>query len=454
MGNEAGCECADGFEEDSTYAADRGDGAINGKCSRIDPCNPAVGDGYDCSAIIDSSCVTADDFNGACSCNENFLPYELDDDSEHKNYTKFVEKEYFENSADIECVHNSPCEETPCSSEEKKECKVLSVQSMPTAFCKCIAGYEDKNRLLNRILAENTEQLKCEDMGECEAETHDCHADATCTNNSGSYECECNAGFTGDGKDCKDIDECKATENPCKEANKTKCNNSAGTYECSCDDGYEQKDDAKKCTDIDECKATENPCKDANKTKCNNSPGKYECSCDDGFLENTNDDSKEDKPCIACSGPGAVESDGQCTCTDDENALLEGSTCTCNALYEDKEGTCVLLPITNVEDIVCDSDAICQDFSAKCSEGKCACDISINAVAEAKDPAEEHSSGLKLTNACVIKTDCEIFEMKTPCGDNSNCVVGDDNEAGCECADGFEEDSTYAADRGDGPING
>merc|ERR1712003_97549 len=336
-------------------------------------------------------------------------------------------------------------------------------------------------------------------MGECEAETHDCHADATCTNNSGSYECECNAGFTGDGKDCKDIDECKATENPCteanktkcnnsagtyecscddgceqkddakectdidecketenpcKEANKTKCNNSAGTYECACDDGYEQKDDAKECTDIDECKATENPCKEANKTKCNNSPGKYECSCDDGFMESTNDDTKEDIPCIACSGPGAVESNGQCTCTDDENASLEGSACTCNALYGNKLGTCTLLPITNVEDIVCDSDAICQDFSTKCSEGKCACDISINAVAEAKDPAEEHSSGLKLTNACVIKTDCEIFEMKTPCGDNSNCVVGDDNEAGCECADGFEEDSTYAADRGDGAING
>jgi hypothetical protein len=39
-------------------------------------------------------------------------------------------------------------------------------------------------------------------------------ADATCTNNVGSFSCPCNAGYSGDGVTCTDIDEC-ATLAPC-----------------------------------------------------------------------------------------------------------------------------------------------------------------------------------------------------------------------------------------------
>ena len=40
-------------------------------------------------------------------------------------------------------------------------------------------------------------------MNECLQETdNNCHADATCHNNEGSYTCECNSGFTGDGIEC------------------------------------------------------------------------------------------------------------------------------------------------------------------------------------------------------------------------------------------------------------
>lgn len=40
------------------------------------------------------------------------------------------------------------------------------------------------------------------DVDECTANTHDCHASATCTNTVGSFTCACNQGFTGDGKTC------------------------------------------------------------------------------------------------------------------------------------------------------------------------------------------------------------------------------------------------------------
>ncbi|GAB5545702.1 MAG: hypothetical protein SangKO_054620 [Sandaracinaceae bacterium] len=42
----------------------------------------------------------------------------------------------------------------------------------------------------------------CVDDDECAAGTHDCHAQATCTNQPGSYVCTCMPGFTGDGRTC------------------------------------------------------------------------------------------------------------------------------------------------------------------------------------------------------------------------------------------------------------
>ena len=49
----------------------------------------------------------------------------------------------------------------------------------------------------------NTENLilSSSDINECNTNSP-CHANATCNNTEGSYSCECNIGFTGDGFTC------------------------------------------------------------------------------------------------------------------------------------------------------------------------------------------------------------------------------------------------------------
>ena len=92
------------------------------------------------------------------------------------------------------------------------------------------------------------------DTDECsDGELNQCHDNATCHDNDGSYECSCYQGFTGNGFNCSgmnwhdtasncikffdvDIDECFAGTDMCT-SNAT-CINTEGGYNCSCDTGY------------------------------------------------------------------------------------------------------------------------------------------------------------------------------------------------------------------------
>ena len=49
---------------------------------------------------------------------------------------------------------------------------------------------------------------KCIDFDECTETEHNCHKHATCVNSEGSYRCECNVGYRGDGFECDDHNEC------------------------------------------------------------------------------------------------------------------------------------------------------------------------------------------------------------------------------------------------------
>ena len=49
------------------------------------------------------------------------------------------------------------------------------------------------------------------------------------------FECECNAGYSGNGMTCDDVDECLAS--PCSET--AECQNSLGSYSCACPAGFD-----------------------------------------------------------------------------------------------------------------------------------------------------------------------------------------------------------------------
>ena len=43
------------------------------------------------------------------------------------------------------------------------------------------------------------------DIDECTSSIDDCHKDAQCSNTDGAFTCNCNAGFTGDGRQCTGV---------------------------------------------------------------------------------------------------------------------------------------------------------------------------------------------------------------------------------------------------------
>ena len=111
---------------------------------------------------------------------------------------------------------------------------------------------------------------------ECLTGSHACHQDSYCKNTDGSFRCECEIGYVGDGFDCKDVDECSNGMNTCQ-AN-SECKNTIGSFTCFCVTGYDFNDDGE-CVDVDECQF--GPC--GNHMTCQNSFGSYECVCNEGL---------------------------------------------------------------------------------------------------------------------------------------------------------------------------
>ena len=117
------------------------------------------------------------------------------------------------------------------------------------------------------------------DINECQG-ANGCHVNSTCTNNHGSYQCNCQVGFHGDGKNCGNVNECSLKSDSCdKNAN---CKEIVGSYLCQCLHGY--TGNGRQCTDINECSLGIHNCQ--SDLQCKNTPGFFTCQCPKGFTWN------------------------------------------------------------------------------------------------------------------------------------------------------------------------
>ncbi|CAH3133136.1 unnamed protein product, partial [Porites lobata] len=95
-----------------------------------------------------------------------------------------------------------------------------------------------KERERNRELMEEiAREIEMTCLDECEAGLHNCHDDAYCTNTKRSFTCTCKPGYTGDGVNCADINECKTDKHNCDVTSKV-CHNTIGSFGCACKEGY------------------------------------------------------------------------------------------------------------------------------------------------------------------------------------------------------------------------
>ncbi|KAM6255307.1 nidogen-2 [Spheniscus humboldti] len=137
--------------------------------------------------------------------------------------------------------------------------------------CECAAGYRRDGR-------------GCREVDECAEGLSQCGPFTICLNVPGSYRCECRSGYrpAEDGQACVPLapatDPCEDGSHPCAPGDRARClPRAGGRPACECLPGY--TGDGIDCSDVDEC--AENPCHPA--ATCYNTPGSFSCQCRPGY---------------------------------------------------------------------------------------------------------------------------------------------------------------------------
>ncbi|KAG5855571.1 hypothetical protein ANANG_G00050470 [Anguilla anguilla] len=121
----------------------------------------------------------------------------------------------------------------------------------------------------------------------CFTGRHGCDTNAVCRPGQGNqFTCECATGFSGDGRTCHDIDECRERPQVC--GPHATCNNQPGTFRCECTAGYQFASDGQTCIEadrpVDHCQAGTHNCDIPQRARCSyTGSSSYICSCLPGF---------------------------------------------------------------------------------------------------------------------------------------------------------------------------
>uniref|UniRef100_A0A8C5NJS9 Nidogen 2 n=1 Tax=Junco hyemalis TaxID=40217 RepID=A0A8C5NJS9_JUNHY len=159
---------------------------------------------------------------------------------------------------------NLPCHDGSHACEAPARCQ----PGVGTEYtCECPAGYRGDGR-------------GCRDVDECSEGLSQCGPFSVCLNEPGSYRCECRGGYqpAGDGQACVPLappsDPCEAGRHHCAPGDRARClSRGDGRATCECLPGY--TGDGIHCSDVDEC--AQSPCHPA--AICYNTPGSFSCRC-------------------------------------------------------------------------------------------------------------------------------------------------------------------------------
>uniref|UniRef100_A0A8C8LXR9 Nidogen 1b n=1 Tax=Oncorhynchus tshawytscha TaxID=74940 RepID=A0A8C8LXR9_ONCTS len=150
--------------------------------------------------------------------------------------------------------------------------------------------YDSGNQLIRYAMSNKIGSIHSgpPEQNPCFTGRHGCDTNAACRPEEGiQFTCECSTGFTGDGRQCYDIDECREMSEIC--GSHAICNNQPGTFRCECMDGFQFASDGKTCVEvdrpIDHCQRGTNNCDIPERARCSyTGASAYICSCLSGFV--------------------------------------------------------------------------------------------------------------------------------------------------------------------------
>ncbi|KAJ4430235.1 hypothetical protein ANN_22447, partial [Periplaneta americana] len=121
-----------------------------------------------------------------------------------------------------------------------------------------------------------------------------CHPHAQCVfiSSLGQYQCQCNAGYEGDGYECEEIDISCLQADVCDPHATCTYNEARGKAICICNPGYQG--DGMLCTQAGECSSPED-CGSNARCVWSSIHDQYECICDPGY-------SREGPVCVLLKG--------------------------------------------------------------------------------------------------------------------------------------------------------
>ncbi|XP_042560584.1 nidogen-1-like [Clupea harengus] len=152
--------------------------------------------------------------------------------------------------------------------------------------------YDTANQLIRYAMSNKIGSIHSEAVeNPCFTGRHGCDTNALCRPGEGiQFTCECSSGFTGDGRACYDVDECRDTPQIC--GRHSVCSNQPGTFHCECTDGFQFASDGRTCIGTHTGGACGGPllawvpttCDLAERARCSYTGGSnFICSCLPGY---------------------------------------------------------------------------------------------------------------------------------------------------------------------------